>query len=926
MKHNYFFKTWIIALACLCGVGQVVAQQTIRLTTNKVTKGNSNTKKFNIEICVDSPKEITIDWGDGKVETLLIEAVNPDEGTSKHRRHFQDGAQEHTVSIMGDVSYLKVNGQKLKAVDLSKASGLVGLSITSEAALTELDASACVALKKLICNNNGLVKLILPRALTTLNCSNNALGMASLPDLYADMRVEDYIFAPQRPHAIESSLVKGLVVDLSKFTHRKGVLGSAQATEFRWFYADDSEVPATAYSENQGIFTFKAQPQSPIYCTYLSPAFPDAEFQTQPITPKQQQEAASYRFGYSYGKPSAKGSEKAGSKLWYAAGPLFTEKELASFSGDKMTGIRVYLHQDYPRSKVFLRAGLDKSKDNLAEKELDLKAGWNEILFDNPVNLPQDSLLAAYFIRTENKTDVVLAGDKSVFHANHLWEMIQDRQEAPDPSVPFYETTWINSSKDLPAAPVQVLLQGDPSHFENRVTVVGFYPAFYAPINTNGKSEFPILLANRGLNKIENVTVKYAFDRGTETTVVLPLSLEPYEQQTMDGEYLKMALPYDDTRRHLLDLELTAVNDVEGNIMNAKWSQLTQGYHKDKIFPRTPLVETLMSEGDPFAANAEKNITSLLGLKMWTGHNIVRMDYHLGVGDRTDAYELPEMVFDESVGRLAILNGEAGYTPEQETVIPSIMVDRDIMTTYATYLYKGSPFLPILDNNSMAQLLISDAISAPGFAELSIIQKAVDTPKATQFEVSGIISSDVENPEELHISVLLIEEGLVGKQTMFDSFSQDVIENEHFVHAPIVRSFITHPQGDQLRVEADGSYTYKSPEVFLEGLKPDKCKVVAFIHKNSQNTKINNMVLNTTASNVDANKIVPPTSIAQTERNNLHCAIVDRNLVVTGAVKSIELYNAQGLPSPFQNLNSGIYIARIVDARGALHIVKLLCP
>lgn len=83
-----------------------VAQQSIKLTTTKQTKGNSNTKKFNLELCVTSPQDVIIDWGDGRIDTTRVEVTSPEEGVSKHRRHFQDGKSEHTVTILGQISYL----------------------------------------------------------------------------------------------------------------------------------------------------------------------------------------------------------------------------------------------------------------------------------------------------------------------------------------------------------------------------------------------------------------------------------------------------------------------------------------------------------------------------------------------------------------------------------------------------------------------------------------------------------------------------------------------------------------------------------------------------------------------------------------------------------------------------------------------------
>lgn len=925
MNYRLLLTTCLACLISLCPFAPTMAQKTIKLTTTKRTSGHSNKKKFNVEICVTSPQDVIIDWGDGRVDTTKVETTSPENGPSKQRRHFQDGKNEHTVTILGQISYLKVNGQKLKSVDLTQASDLKELSITSESNLTALDLSACPALKKLTCSSNGLTSLRLPKGLSTLDCSGNALGIADLPDLYSGMSKEDYLFGAQRPHAIESSLIRGLKVDLTSYNNRRGVTAEPQQTTFTWYDADGNEIDHSKYQEKDGLFTFSEQPATPIYCKYSTPAFPEVLFTTLPIE-LQSTPSELYRFGYSYGTPSARGSEKAGGKLWYAAGPLFTKQELEPFAADKIVGVRVYLHQDYLGSKVFIRSGLDHSKGNLLEKLVDLKAGWNEIFFDKEVEVPQDSLLAAYFIRTENKSDVVLAGDRSVFNVNHLWEMIQDRQEAPDPSAPFYETTWINSSKDLPAAPVQVLLQGDdPAHFENRVAVVGFYPPFYAPISAQGECEFPILLANKGLNKIDQVTVKYSFDRGPETTIQLPVSLEPYQQQTVDGDHLRMSIPYRDTERHTLSLQLASVNGVDGHISNASWSQLTQGYHKDKVFPRTPLVETLMSEGDPFAANAEKNLTSLLASRNWTGHNIVRMDYHLGVGDRPDAYELPEVVFNDAVGRFAITGGEPGYTSDQETVIPSIMVDRDIMTNYALYLCKGSPFLPILDNNSLAKMLIQDAIDAPGFAELSIIQSMSETPQATRFSVSGVISRDLSDVSNLSITLLLIEEDLVGTQTIFDPFRQEIVEQEGFVHAPTVRAFITSPQGEPLTVADDMSYQYDSPDVTFQDMNPDKCKVVAFIHKNSSKEKLNNMVLNSTASTVEVQKINAVSPQPNSVASDITCAIIHRALAVSGETQSVALYDAQGRVVPTEELTPGLYIAKVVDMQGVMHIFKLLC-
>ena len=106
MNHRLLLTACLVCLISLCPLVPTVAQQSIKLTTTKQTKGNSNTKKFNLELCVTSPQDVIIDWGDGRIDTTRVEVTSPEEGVSKHRRHFQDGKSEHTVTILGQISYL----------------------------------------------------------------------------------------------------------------------------------------------------------------------------------------------------------------------------------------------------------------------------------------------------------------------------------------------------------------------------------------------------------------------------------------------------------------------------------------------------------------------------------------------------------------------------------------------------------------------------------------------------------------------------------------------------------------------------------------------------------------------------------------------------------------------------------------------------
>lgn len=898
---------------------------TISLKTDKKTKNGKTNTYFTVYVkAID--ETITIDWGNGEPEEYTLGS-----DYEKIRKHFSSSGM-HNVIIKGmHIKGIQFNSaSKLHSIEFDNATELEEVVIGGEEYLQTIDLSACPMMKTVKCFSSSLSSIAIPESVELLKCSENKLSFRTLPDITPNMNADNYDYSAQKAFTIDESFINGQTVNLSEWTKRKGVTETPQETVFEWYEmieddfwgATEEKLDASAYTVKDGVTHFNEVPANQVICKMTSAAFPGLECKSEPITISEDSNVEGYRLGYSYGEP--KGSSKAGGKIWYAAGPIFTANELMEFKGDKAVGVRVYMPQAYDNAKVFVRNGVSLNKANLCEKIVNLQKGWNEIYFDAATDLPTDSLLVAYMIKTKNNNDLVNSFDRSIFNDNQTWEMVQDIYESPDENVDFYETPWFNSSNTLPAVPVQVLLSGDKKHFENRLTVNGFYPQFYAPLNGEEKGEIKILLANRGLNKIESISLNYMLDDGSEVAeyVELPVSIEPYEQLTTEN-YVSFMLPYPDTERHTIKLELVAINGIEdANIYNGKWSQLTQGYHPDNVFPKTPLIETLMSEGDPFSADSEQNLTSLLEQKRWVGHNMVRADYHLSVGDRSDMYELPEFVFDQSVGRLAIYDGEEGYMPEQQTILPSIMIDRDVMTTFAKYRCMGSPFLPIMNNNILGDILLPEALEAPGFAEISVIQKEGETNKGAKFDIYGCISKDIIDRSNLRLSIFLLEDDLMGKQTLFDPFSNEIIEDETFRHAPLVRSYITNPDGEEIVLDENGEFMFTTPEIMLDGMNITKTKVVVFVHKYVEDNKIGNYVLNTTASSIDESLL---TSIEEAAKDaNIEVDVVDNNIIVKGEYNSLSIFDINGRCVSNSNLNEGVYIVKLVLNDGSIYIKRVI--
>lgn len=168
--------------------------------------------------------EVTIDWGDGTVETFKsVIDIDEDEDIiwydvpSEHS--YTDGEDEHTIVITGnknisglwfsdgsdyrlaslDVSectelvYLWCCGAQLTSLDVTKNTKLVDLNCWNNQ-LTTLDVTKCTELTDLTCSRNSLTKLDVSKntKLTYLSCGENRFADAGMNNIYEALPVVDY--------------------------------------------------------------------------------------------------------------------------------------------------------------------------------------------------------------------------------------------------------------------------------------------------------------------------------------------------------------------------------------------------------------------------------------------------------------------------------------------------------------------------------------------------------------------------------------------------------------------------------------------------------------------------------------------------------------------------------------------------------------
>ena len=166
----------------------------------------------------------------------------------------------------GQVTWTEIDGEmRLTCIDANDA-GLSGM----------LDLAGCAALTVLHCAGNQLTSLDVSgcTALDWFDCSVNNLKFSTLP------LPGNYSYDPQNDMEIASSINLGRTLDLSG----EYLIGDTY-TRYRWYYADETPVDPSLYTETDGKFVFTGLDHGDvIYCEMTNAIFPNLTLKTTEVT------------------------------------------------------------------------------------------------------------------------------------------------------------------------------------------------------------------------------------------------------------------------------------------------------------------------------------------------------------------------------------------------------------------------------------------------------------------------------------------------------------------------------------------------------------------------------------------------------------------------------------------------------------------
>lgn len=570
----------------------------------------------------------------------------------------------------------------------------------------------------------------------------------------------------------------------------------------------------------------------------------------------------------------------AGQKASFGAVAGLQTDKLFDYDGLQVSVIGVAVSETVSDVTIFVMKGSSAATaTEVASKKVDaLSGGWNYVKLDAPLTIDaSENLYVGY------KMDVQESSYPAMFDASGL-----DDSET-EMSFAYLNGEYIDLAtepdySDLGHPMIQVLVGGDESKLET-VTFLSSSIFKYWP---KGSEVVPnIQFVNNSFGSVASLTVDYSVNGVTDT--------EKLEFSTPVGPnsiyVMSMSLPAiaitDDVD---FSYVVTHVNDKP--ILLPEESYKFYAYDKQDAVERTLLMEKFYSQFCGYSPQGKEAIDeAIVGYE----DRVARIYHHAGY--RADLFTI-----DESVETAA----EFGVNYSPGTMGDRMWFDALGSNAFNAMQWTGDLIADFLQQDGLASLKISDSYD-------------VETRELT-VNVSG---NCIVTPDNKKITVAVTHSNYSSFQKNAQNYMHD--------HFPIL--YLTAAGGDDLQVNADGSYdmTFKGvvPVSYNNGngtivtgnkvtINLDELRIVAFISDSWDGADNDRYVLNSAtkeAATVGA-------SVAGVELAGVNVYGADSRIVVEGDYDTVKVFNASGMETGTENLSAGLYIVK-VTADGQSMVKKI---
>lgn len=461
--------------------------------------------------------------------------------------------------------------------------------------------------------------------------------------------------------------------------------------------------------------------------------------------------------------------------------------EFCMYHGSVVTGVRIGLASDAPKGlDVFVRSGLD-GEDLVSYRTGVLYRGWNDVVFDTPVEYPASDVAVGYDVPAG-----VLPGLSAIYgleSANSCWghDGIRWTDHAADGSAPVC---------------IQLLVDGS-SYTKNDAALLSV-----DDVTVDAGKAFSISGFIRNNTNMSLTSVRMACDMGGRR-----MEADAVVDDVLPGETGRFSLPLEGegtTGVYEVELEVLTVAGADDDFSFNNKASCTVGI-VGEIVPRTVLIEEFTGQDCPNCPAGQDRLSDALkGLD-----NVVTVAHHIGY--------YPDDFTVAGSDRLLFFYNDGG-----STYAPAMMMDRQG--------YDGTPG-PVgeIKDSKTIRRRIEDRMNVPAEVSVSILRDFDIVSRSLTVEVSVRRIAGMRTGDNPVLNVYLVENGIVAFQRP---------NYDYYKHNHVNRMFVTSPLGDSLELDEDETLTSTFNVSVDEAWDAENMEIVAFVSNHDESDCNNCSVYN----------------------------------------------------------------------------------
>ncbi len=539
--------------------------------------------------------------------------------------------------------------------------------------------------------------------------------------------------------------------------------------------------------------------------------------------------------------------------------------KMRKYSGAKITGVRVAICSDVA-VKVFLKEKIEGPF--VREKNVNLKTGWNEVIFDEPYAIGDAEICFGYQHKSKRSNDIFNPG-KPIY-------AMEKKSEVTPPDA-YY---WIYQDR-APASlveqtglllMVQLIIEPAPESSCDKAELRAIYMPQVKESDQSSVVSFSY--QNTGSNAIAVTAFEYAVEGKDKQILTIneKLAVQATRTVTLKGIHAEKGDKF--------IIKIKSVNNKslqEEQILEATFDMM------ERSFERKLLLEHFTTEecancprvDSALHATIEKNYK---GRVAWVAHH---------VGYLTDF-----LTYDESK-KLLFMYGAGG------TYCPAISIDRVPSEALKNSQYGMAPVHPVsVASEESVAIYFEEAIKRPAPLSIEVIPTINESHTEVLANVKGEIELTGARPSDLFLSVWLVEDYIEAQK-------QNGTKGKPFTHMNALRLMATPLEGLPLQVNGNTyDMTVKIPIDTKADWDLSHLRVVAFVSKALKKSS------DIQVYNADDKPVPGYSAISLVEPSSKQKIFVeDGKIIVPGFEESqVAVFTMQGQAIVNDHLQKGVYV------------------